>query len=45
VLYSKAGAVPAFSLEGLLDRMAGLSMEQVRDDIAKAQEEQGGSAA
>jgi len=45
VLYSKAGAVPAFSLEGLLDRMAGLSMEHVRDDIAKAQEEQGSSAA
>ena len=36
ILYSKPGAVPAYSLEGLLDRMAKLDMTQVRDEIANS---------
>ena len=39
ILYSKPGAVPAYSLEGLLDRMAKLDMTQVRDEMANAKPE------
>ena len=39
ILYSKPGAVPAYSLEGLLDRMAKLDMTQVRDEIANSKTE------
>lgn len=39
ILYSKPGAVPAYSLEGLLDRMAKLDMAQVRDEIANSKTE------
>ncbi len=39
ILYSKPGAVPAYSLEGLLDRMAKLDMTQVRDEIANSNPE------
>ena len=39
ILYSKTGAVPAYSLEGLLDRMAKLDMTQVRDEIANSKTE------
>ena len=39
ILYSKPGAVPAYSLEGLLDRMAKLDMTQVRDGIANSKTE------
>ena len=37
ILYSKPGAVPAYSLEGLLERMGKLDMAQVRDEIEKSQ--------
>ena len=43
ILYSKPGAVPAQSLETLLDRMQAVDMVQVRDEIASAQAEQSGS--
>ncbi len=36
ILYSKPGAVPAQSLETLLDRMLAVNMTQVRDEIALA---------
>ena len=36
ILYSKPGAVPAYSLEGLLERMGKLDMAQVRDEIEKS---------
>ena len=39
ILYSKPGAVPAYSLEGLLDRMAKLDMTQVRDEIENSKTE------
>lgn len=39
ILYSKPGAVPAYSLEGLLDRIAKLDMTQVRDEIANSKTE------
>ncbi|MBA4739472.1 MAG: thioredoxin family protein [Burkholderiales bacterium] len=39
ILYSKPGAVPAYSLEGLLDRMAKLDMAQVRDEMANSKPE------
>lgn len=39
ILYSKPGAVPAYSLEGLLDRMAKLDMAQVRDEMANSKSE------
>ena len=39
ILYSKPGAVPAYSLDGLLDRMAKLDMTQVRDEIANSKTE------
>ncbi len=39
ILYSKPGAVPAYSLEGLLERMGKLDMAQVRDEIEKSQSE------
>ena len=37
ILYYKPGAVPAYSLEGLLERMGKLDMAQVRDEIEKSQ--------
>ena len=37
ILYSKPGAVPAQSLEALLDRMLAVNMTQVRDEIAVAE--------
>lgn len=37
ILYSKPGAVPAYSLEGLLERTGKLDMAQVRDEIEKSQ--------
>ena len=40
ILYSKPGAVPAYSLEGLLDRMAKLDMAQVKDEIEKSKQAQ-----
>jgi thioredoxin 1 len=40
ILYSKPGAVPAQSLESLLDRMLAVDMTQVRDEIASAEAEQ-----
>lgn len=40
ILYSKPGAVPAQSLETLLDRMQAVDMAQVRDEIAASQAEQ-----
>lgn len=40
ILYSKPGAVPAQSLETLLDRMQSVDMAQVRDEIASAEAEQ-----
>ena len=40
ILYSKPGAVPASSLEGLLDRMAKLDMAQVKDEIEKSKQTQ-----
>ena len=43
ILYAKPGAVPAHSLEGLLDRMMAVDMNQVRDEIANAQAEESGS--
>jgi len=39
ILHSKPGAVPAYSLEGLLDRIAKMDMTQVRDEIEKSQSE------
>ena len=39
ILYTKPGAVPAYSLESLLDRMLALDMVQVRDEIASAEAE------
>ena len=39
ILYTKPGAVPAHSLESLLDRMLALDMVQVRDEIASAEAE------
>jgi len=45
ILYSKPGAVPAHSLEGLLDRMQNANMAQVRDEIANAEKEQSDSEA
>ena len=43
ILYAKPGAVPAHSLEGLLERMQAVNMAQVRDEIANAEKEQSGS--
>ena len=43
ILYAKPGAVPAHSLEGLLDRMMAVDMNQVRDEITNAQAEESGS--
>ncbi|MBT6530043.1 MAG: thioredoxin family protein [Betaproteobacteria bacterium] len=40
ILYSKPGAVPAYSLEGLLDRMAKLDMAQVKDENEKSKQAQ-----
>jgi thioredoxin 1 len=40
ILYSKPGAVPAHSLEGLIDRILAANMAQVRDEIENAQAEQ-----
>ena len=40
ILYSKPGAVPAHSLEALLDRMLKVDMVQVRDEIAAAEADQ-----
>ncbi|UCD68857.1 MAG: thioredoxin [Betaproteobacteria bacterium] len=40
ILYSKPGAVPARSLETLVDKMLAVDMVQVRDEIASAQAEQ-----
>jgi thioredoxin 1 len=37
ILYSKPGAVPAQSLEALLDRMLAVDMTQVREEIALAE--------
>ncbi len=37
ILYSKPGAVPAQSLEALLDRMLAVNMTQIRDEIAVAE--------
>ena len=37
ILHSKPGAVPAYSLEGLLDRIAKMDMTQLRDEIEKSQ--------
>jgi thioredoxin 1 len=37
ILYSRPGAVPAQSLESLLDRMLAVNMAQVRDEIALAE--------
>ena len=36
ILYAKPGAVPAQSLETLVDRMLNVDMVQVRDEIANA---------
>ena len=38
ILYSKPGAVPAQSLESLLERMQAVNMAQVRDEIASAEQ-------
>ena len=43
ILYSKPGAVPAQSLETLLERMLAMDMTQVRDEIASAEAEQSSS--
>lgn len=43
ILYAKPGAVPAHSLEGLVDRMLAVDMAQVRDEIANAEKEQADS--
>lgn len=43
ILYAKPGAVPAHSLEGLLERMQAVNMAQVRDEIANAEKEQSGT--
>ncbi len=37
ILYSKPGAVPAQSLETLIERMLAMDMAQVRDEIGSAQ--------
>jgi thioredoxin 1 len=37
ILYSKPGAVPAQSLQSLLDRMLAVDMAQVREEIAAAE--------
>ena len=37
ILYSKPGAVPAQSLESLLDRMLAVDMTKVREEIAAAE--------
>ena len=37
ILYTKPGAVPAQSLETLLDKMLAVDMRQVRDEIASAE--------
>jgi thioredoxin 1 len=37
ILYSKPGAVPAQSLETLLDRMLAVDMNKVREEIAAAE--------
>lgn len=36
ILYSKPGAVPTYSLEGLLERIAKLDMAQVRDEMGES---------
>ncbi len=43
ILYSKPGAVPAQSLETLVDRMLKVDMVQVRDEIASAEAQQSSS--
>lgn len=43
ILYSRPGAVPAASLEGLLDKMLGVDMRQVREEIAAAENGQSGA--
>ncbi len=43
ILYSRPGAVPAQSLETLIDKMLALDMAQVRDEIASAEAQQSGS--
>ena len=43
ILYAKPGAVPAQSLDTLLDRMLAVDMAQVRDEIASAEAEPGQS--
>jgi thioredoxin 1 len=40
ILYSRPGAVPAQSLETLVDKMLALDMAQVRSEIAAAEAEQ-----
>jgi len=43
ILYSRPGAVPAQSLETMIDRMLALDMVQVRSEIASAEAEQSGT--
>ena len=43
ILYSRPGAVPAQSLETLIDKMLALDMNQVRSEIASAEAEQSSS--
>jgi len=43
ILYSRPGAVPAQSLETLIDKMLALDMAQVRSEIAAAEAEQSSS--
>lgn len=43
ILYSRPGAVPAQSLESLIDKMLALDMAQVRSEIAAAEAEQSSS--
>ncbi len=43
ILYSRPGAVPAQSLETLIDKMLAVDMGQVRSEIASAEAEQSGA--
>ena len=43
ILYSRPGAVPAQSLETLVDKMLATDMVQVRDEIASAEAQQSSS--
>lgn len=43
ILYSRPGAVPAQSLESLVDKMLAVDMAQVRSEIAAAEAEQSNS--